>query len=54
MMIPSIDLQDGKAVQLIGGEKKAIDAGDPWPIAERFARVGEFALIDLDDLIKSL
>tara|TARA_R110002073_G_scaffold336260_1_gene531348 strand:+ start:80233 stop:81513 length:1281 start_codon:yes stop_codon:yes gene_type:complete len=48
MMIPSIDIQNGQAVQLIGGEKKAIDAGDPWPIAEKFARVGEIALIDLD------
>lgn len=47
-MIPSIDIQNGQAVQLIGGEKKAIDAGDPWPIAEKFARVGEIALIDLD------
>lgn len=48
MMIPSIDIQNGQAVQLIGGEKKAIDAGDPRPIAEQFARVGEIALIDLD------
>lgn len=48
MMIPSIDIQNGQAVQLIGGEKKAIDAGDPWPIAEKFALVGETALIDLD------
>jgi len=48
MMIPSIDIQNGQAVQLIGGEKKAIDAGDPRPIAEKFARVCEIALIDLD------
>ena len=48
MMIPSIDIQNGQAVQLIGGEKKAIDAGDPRPVAEKFARVGEIALIDLD------
>ncbi len=48
MMIPSIDIQNGQAVQLIGGEKKAIDAGDPRPIAAKFARVGEIALIDLD------
>ena len=48
MMIPSIDIQNGQAVQLIGGEKKAIDAGDPRPIAEKFSRIGEIALIDLD------
>ena len=63
MMIPSIDIQNGQAVQLIGGEKKVIEAGDPWPIAEKFARVGEIALIDLDaamgtgtndDLIKDI
>lgn len=48
MIIPSIDLMGGQAVQLIGGEKKAIDAGDPRPIAERFALAGEIAVIDLD------
>lgn len=48
MIIPSIDIMDGRAVQLIGGEEKAIDAGDPRPIAERFAPVGEIAVIDLD------
>ncbi|MGJ8637492.1 MAG: phosphoribosyl-ATP diphosphatase [Phycisphaerales bacterium] len=48
MMIPSIDIQNGQAVQLIGGEKKAINAGDPRPIATKFSRVGEIALIDLD------
>lgn len=48
MIVPSIDLQGGQAVQLIGGKEKAIDAGDPFPIAERFGRVGEIAVIDLD------
>ncbi|MCB9639441.1 MAG: phosphoribosyl-ATP diphosphatase [Myxococcales bacterium] len=48
MIIPSIDLQDGQTVQLIGGKEKALDAGDPTPIAERFGRVGEIAVIDLD------
>jgi phosphoribosylformimino-5-aminoimidazole carboxamide ribotide isomerase len=48
MIIPSIDLMNGNAVQLIGGEKKAIDAGDPRPIANEFGLVGEVALIDLD------
>ena len=48
MIIPSIDLMDGHAVQLIGGKEKSIDAGDPRPIAKRFARAGEVAVIDLD------
>ncbi|GAB4383145.1 MAG: hypothetical protein Kow0022_02230 [Phycisphaerales bacterium] len=48
MIIPSIDIMDGRAVQLIGGKEKAVDAGDPRPIAERFAPVGEIAVIDLD------
>jgi phosphoribosyl-ATP pyrophosphohydrolase len=48
MIVPSIDLQDGHAVQLIGGEKKALDAGDPRPIATAYGRVGEIAVVDLD------
>lgn len=48
MIIPSIDLEGGRTVQLVGGEELAIDAGDPRPIAERFGRVGEIAVIDLD------
>ncbi len=38
MIVPSIDLRDGHAVQLVEGKELAIDAGDPWPIAERFAK----------------
>lgn len=48
MIIPSIDIMNGRAVQLIGGEEKALEAGDPRPIAERFSLVGEIAVIDLD------
>lgn len=48
MIVPSIDIMDGSTVQLIGGREKALDAGDPRPIARRFARVGEIAVIDLD------
>ncbi|MCB9680100.1 MAG: phosphoribosyl-ATP diphosphatase [Alphaproteobacteria bacterium] len=48
MIVPSIDLQGGQAVQLVGGRDKALDAGHPLPLAERFARVGEVAVIDLD------
>ena len=48
MIVPSIDLMDGQAVQLVGGRDKVLDAGDPMAIAERFAVVGEIAVIDLD------
>jgi phosphoribosyl-ATP pyrophosphohydrolase len=48
MIIPSIDLMGGQAVQLVGGKEHALDAGDPRPIAERFRLVGEIAVIDLD------
>ena len=48
MIVPSIDISHGSAVQLIGGEKQAIDAGDPRPIMERFAIVGEVAVVDID------
>ncbi|MEO1092540.1 MAG: phosphoribosyl-ATP diphosphatase [Pseudomonadota bacterium] len=48
MIVPSIDLQGGQAVQLVGGEVLAIEAGDPMPIAERFALAGGIAVIDLD------
>jgi phosphoribosyl-ATP pyrophosphohydrolase len=48
VIIPSIDLAGGQAVQLIGGERHALDAGDPRALAPRFALAGELALIDLD------
>lgn len=48
MIIPSIDLMNGQTVQLIGGKEHALDAGDPLPIARRFAVAGEVAVVDLD------
>ncbi len=48
MIVPSIDLMSGNAVQLIGGKKKELDAGDPRPLAEKFRIAGEIAVIDLD------
>ncbi|MEC7985143.1 MAG: phosphoribosyl-ATP diphosphatase [Myxococcota bacterium] len=48
MIVPSIDIMNGQAVQLIGGETHALDAGDPMILAERFSRVGPIAVIDLD------
>ena len=48
MLIPSIDLQGGRIVQLIQGEKLAIEATDPEPWIARFARFPRVQLIDLD------
>lgn len=48
MIIPSIDIMDGQAVQLVGGREKALEAGDPMAVAERYAVAGDLAVIDLD------
>ena len=48
MIIPSIDISDGQAVQLIGGEELVIEAGDPRQLMERFSLIGEVAVIDID------
>jgi len=48
MIIPSIDLMNGNAVQLVGGKELKIDAGDPRPIARQFSLAGEIAVVDLD------
>lgn len=48
MIIPSIDIQSGNAVQLIGGKTKAIEAGNPLMWGETFSIASEIAVIDLD------
>jgi phosphoribosylformimino-5-aminoimidazole carboxamide ribotide isomerase len=48
MLIPSIDLQNGHVVQLVQGERLAIEAPDPEPWIARFARFPRVQLIDLD------
>ncbi len=48
MIIPSVDLQNGQAVQLEQGKILRIAAGDPIPIAKKFSIAGELAVIDLD------
>jgi len=48
VLIPSIDLQNGHVVQLVQGEKLAIEAASPEPWIERFSRFPRVQLIDLD------
>ena len=48
MLIPSIDLQNGHVVQLVQGEKLAIEAPDPEPWITKFAPFPRVQLIDLD------
>ena len=48
MIIPCIDLQDGKVVQLIQGKEKALEGEAPLTMLERFAAFGVIQVIDLD------
>ena len=51
MLIPSIDLLGGKIVQLVQGERKALEFDDIEPWIERFARYPLVQIIDLDAAI---
>jgi phosphoribosylformimino-5-aminoimidazole carboxamide ribotide isomerase len=48
MLIPAIDLQNGRVVQLVQGEKLALEAPDPEPWIVRFSRFPRVQVIDLD------
>jgi phosphoribosylformimino-5-aminoimidazole carboxamide ribotide isomerase len=48
MLIPSIDLQNGRIVQLIQGDKLAISSDDVDAWIEKFKRFPKIQLIDLD------
>lgn len=48
MLIPSIDLQGGKIVQLVQGERLAIETADVDVWVRRFAGYPKVQLIDLD------
>jgi phosphoribosyl-ATP pyrophosphohydrolase/phosphoribosyl-AMP cyclohydrolase len=52
MIIPSIDIQKGNAVQLVGGKEKKIDGGDPIIWARQFGLASEIAVIDLDSAMQ--
>jgi phosphoribosylformimino-5-aminoimidazole carboxamide ribotide isomerase len=51
MLIPSIDLMGGKIVQLVQGEKKALEFDDFEPWLERFKKYPLVQVIDLDAAI---
>jgi phosphoribosylformimino-5-aminoimidazole carboxamide ribotide isomerase len=48
MLIPSIDLQGGRIVQLVQGEQLAIEAADPELWIRKFSAFPRVQLIDLD------
>lgn len=48
MLIPSVDILNGRAVQLRRGRELVLSEEDAPAVAERFARAAEIAVIDLD------
>lgn len=48
MIIPCIDLMDGKVVQLVQGREKALEADAPLEMVRKFAAFREIQVIDLD------
>jgi phosphoribosylformimino-5-aminoimidazole carboxamide ribotide isomerase len=48
VIIPCIDLMDGKVVQLIQGREKALEAGSPLEMLEKFRAFPQIQVIDLD------
>uniref|UniRef100_A0A7S1YAH7 Phosphoribosyl-AMP cyclohydrolase n=1 Tax=Sexangularia sp. CB-2014 TaxID=1486929 RepID=A0A7S1YAH7_9EUKA len=49
-LLPSIDILDGNAVQLVGGDtaKERVNAGAPQAVADRYSVAGELAIVDLN------
>jgi phosphoribosylformimino-5-aminoimidazole carboxamide ribotide isomerase len=48
VIIPCIDLMDGKVVQLIQGREKAVEGGSPLEMLEMFRAFPQIQVIDLD------
>jgi phosphoribosylformimino-5-aminoimidazole carboxamide ribotide isomerase len=48
VIVPCIDLMDGKVVQLVQGREKALEGDSPETMLRRFARFPQIQVIDLD------
>jgi phosphoribosylformimino-5-aminoimidazole carboxamide ribotide isomerase len=48
LIVPCIDLMDGKVVQLVQGREKALEAESPEVMLRRFAAFPQIQVIDLD------
>ena len=48
IVVPCIDIQDGKVVQLVQGRERALVGPDPLEMLERFVGFDEIQIIDLD------
>ena len=48
IVVPCIDIQDGKVVQLVQGREKVLEGPDALEMLERFAGFPEIQVIDLD------
>lgn len=48
VVVPCIDIQDGKVVQLVQGKRRALEGPDPEEMLARFAGFPEIQVIDLD------
>jgi phosphoribosylformimino-5-aminoimidazole carboxamide ribonucleotide (ProFAR) isomerase len=51
MVIPCIDLMEGRVVQLVQGREKKLEIPDPLGVLERFADFDQIQVIDLDAAI---
>lgn len=51
MIIPCIDLMEGKVVQLVQGREKALEADSPEEMLRKFSAFPEIQVIDLDAAI---
>lgn len=51
MIIPCIDLMEGKVVQLVQGREKALEGDDPLTQLQKFAAFPQIQVIDLDAAI---